>query len=284
MRRFAGVLAFGAMISFASSVSALTADGNWSDWFSYGGNVNFANWNEGLVTLNNVAYRTQNDEEGPTPGGGGQRYDIEQIFYFYQDAGAGLTGGKLFVGLVTGFPPAGVDADHLYAGDMFFDFGADGSRDVAVATSTSTVNIDRETGNVAGSVDNAYFNNNYLITNPASQLRDPNPFTASTPWRVYRDTNSFPGGTLNALTSTTAWGQQGVHYFLEVCLEVDGSIEEIISNEQTGGLGLHWTMQCGNDVIDVVDDTPLVPVPEPSTFALLGLGVLGVGLRRKFAA
>lgn len=45
-------------------------------------------------------------------------------------------------------------------------------------------------------------------------------------------------------------------------------------------IGLHWTMSCGNDVIEGAFDPGIVP--EPSTVILLGLGLLGVfGIGRK---
>jgi len=45
-------------------------------------------------------------------------------------------------------------------------------------------------------------------------------------------------------------------------------------------IGLHWTMSCGNDVIEGAFDPGIVP--EPSTVFLLGLGLLGVvGIGRK---
>lgn len=280
MRSFAGLLALGAVISFGPAAGAITTDGDWSDWFTYGGNTGQNVWDENQVVLNAPGIRTQVDEEGPTPGGGGQRYDNEQIFYAYEDSDMNaLTGGILHIGLVTGFPPEGRPMDDLYAGDMFIDFGNTGDYTLAVATSTSGINVDEP-----GGVDSDYFGNNYTNDGTANWvIRDPCLFVASGPWRVART-----AAVENLFVSTVSWGQVGVHYFLEIGVVVDGGIEDILTNPN-GGVGLHWTMECGNDVIDVHDDTPLdptpqLPIPEPSTFALMCLGIFGIALRRRFEA
>jgi hypothetical protein len=47
----------------------------------------------------------------------------------------------------------------------------------------------------------------------------------------------------------------------------------------SGDVGLHWTMQCGNDVVE----GKVSSVPEPTTLLLLGLGLIGItAIRKKF--
>lgn len=260
-----------AMAMFAGSVSAtpITNDGNWSDWFSYGGNTAFNTWNEGLVTTTNLNIRTQNDEEGTSPGGGGQLYDIEQIFYYYDDAdNNNLTGGTLHIGLVTGFPSGGVPSDGYYAGDLFLDFGNTGSDTHAIAVGTENT----AANNFGARFGQAWGNSGA----PSWSIVNPSPFVSSAPYRV---NENLPGAVAIGGVQV-AWGSVGVHNFLEVTIAVDGASEDVLTNAN-GGLGLHWTEGCGNDVIDVSDDTPFVPVPEPATMALLGMGVLGIALRSR---
>lgn len=49
----------------------------------------------------------------------------------------------------------------------------------------------------------------------------------------------------------------------------------------TNTLGLHWTMLCGNDVVE--GEVPTTPTPEPGTMLLAGCGLIGLAVfRRKF--
>jgi hypothetical protein len=45
--------------------------------------------------------------------------------------------------------------------------------------------------------------------------------------------------------------------------------------------GFHWTMYCGNDVIEGLGQATAVPEPAPVGLFLLGLGVIGLGIVRQ---
>lgn len=288
MQKLAKSLALTSLL--AASTSALAApitDGDWSDWFSYGGNSNNNNWQESQVTLNNGAMRTQSDEEGPTSGSIIQLYDIEQIFYFYDDADANaLTGGRLHIGLVTGFPAEGIPADDIYAGDLFVDFGNTGGGiagedfDIAIATSTRAA-------------DAARFEHLWLNDGPSSWTTEEVIYPAanrSNPYRVNENAVPQPSDRTGLWNSSVAWGGMGAHNFLEISFDVADFFEDSLTNATTGGLGLHWTMQSGADAIDVQDNrsfgfnppvTPPSPVPEPYTALLVAFGVMSLALRKK---
>lgn len=295
MKKLTQILALGMMVSMASGAGALTTDGDWSDWFSYTGDQNdlvtSPNWDESRVDMNLGMIRTVVDEEGPTPGGGGQRYDTEQIFYYFEDLDANdpNSGGRLHVGLVTGFPPAGVPSDDLYGGDLFVGLGGAGGLQIGdfdFAVATSTANIDRgQAGSVAVNTtdDIDYFGTTWANTGGWGQRTVVvNDFGASNPYRMNESGSGFTDVT-NDVNTQIAWGGIGQHNFLEVSFNIDGVLENQITGDE-GGLRLHWTMECGNDVINVQDNTPLAPVPEPSTMVLLGMGVMGAIMRKKFTA
>lgn len=259
-----------AMAAFTGSASAISTDGDYTDWFSVAPAValDFNNWDDSLVTILNANYRTQVDPDDDAFGG--QDYDVEQIFYYFDDADINdpNSGGKLHIGLVTGFDGLGefpTNQPAIYAGDMFIDLGATGTYTIAVGTGLE----------VGGRAGQAWINNGWTELDPTIMPDH----AYAVPYRV----DETAGGVI-AHSATVAWGTIGTiagrRNFLEIEVDILDFMEDSIAGD-AGKIGLHWTMSCGNDDIDVIDSTPFVPVPEPATMMLLGMGVLGMALRSR---
>ena len=316
MKRLVRYLNLGVLAVMAGSASAITVDGQWDDWFSYGG-TSSENWGQSSASNSrlNADIRFQDDPEDDAVGVKGsdsedencdsenerngdsenerdgdyenehdsdqdheassaQDYDIEQIFYYYEDLDtSAYTGGTLYIGMVTGYDPRNT----LYrAGDMFVDLGYAGgpaTYDLAIATGT-------ESNSRFGDVwsNNGWSTASVVLPEHAS----------SNPYRV-RDTQ---GGASSYTNAQVDWdygvGSGDRHNFLEIGLNLDGSLEELIA---LGGIGFHWTMACGNDNINVFDSNPLTtipppplnPVPEPATMVLFGMGAGLLAVRKRMS-
>ncbi|MFP4057465.1 MAG: hypothetical protein ACLF0G_11405 [Candidatus Brocadiia bacterium] len=180
------------------------------------------------------------------PGWGGQRYDAEGLYFTHDDAWA-------YFGLVTGFPPDGVDDD--WAGDLALDIGRDGSWDLGIETTG-----DRD--HLPGALyrDIAWASGLWPSSDPTEML------SATAAWTP-------PGGTLyyNYLGDD--------HYFLETGVPLS---QLPLSPDQPTDFRAHWTMTCGNDAVDLDAQFPVTPntppsiIPEPATCTLLGSGLLAV--------
>ncbi len=246
---------FAAAVGCPSASAAITVDGLVGDWgIAPGPYGNFAQWtpNPGIAVV-------QEDQDPAVsflgPGSGGQPYDVEAI-YFTQE---GLTA---YVAVVSGFPLAGWPG--YAAGDVAIDFGSNGSYEFGVDTIGNCV------GCTGGPGIKLYGNPTW--TNALL-------FPVSSPYALATGTAV---GNVSFGYQPSAYAANG-HYAFEVGIPVSlfGSYWNGTTHD---AFTVHWTMACGNDVLDLLVPPQRTVIPEPvsSTLFLVGLGALAFA-RRKFA-
>lgn len=235
------------------------------------------------------------DGETEDPSGPGQQWDMEG-FFATLDGDGKATGEVLMVG---GYDQQ-FGQDGYDAGDIFFDFdgnvlygtdipaagqGGDNLSVVNIYGYEAAARINFTTGklDIYGLVPGSTLNASFGVNG------------SSNPWRV--DTSDTAGVILvGSVDFTYETGLTDA----EVGGELNGGDHDVLTFDIASILTLlgystdpaltpdvlmHYTMECGNDaLVGQVTVGNRYIVPEPASVALLGLGVLGLALRRRFTA
>lgn len=280
----AGILGFAGLSQAAMSDWHLTpggtsfGTGQYANWTPYGGpNLN----NATAATTGAISGVTYSLWDGygvhgnTSTGGnvsnfGGQQFDIKAL-YMRNDA------TKFYIGIVTGFNPAGTVDPYNTA--VKINMG-----DVAInsnfANSTAAYGIKAVTAAVGSSGSTKTYAGGTWTTPDASNGFSGVPYS-----------NMTSLGSLLGSDATYSYSSTGVSYFDSVTntnvpidlLEFSVPRSEIGASANGTTINLDWAMTCENDAVHATYTFGnMIPVPEPATIGLLVVaGVIAVARGRR---
>jgi hypothetical protein len=191
------------------------------------------------------------------PGYGGQDFDAEYLFYK-------ASGSTLFLGLQTGFDVVDGHVEYgnknYWAGDLVLSMAG---TDYAVDFGLSHCGWSDRDGCATPQVDTAGLYENIVWDNDVAYGSSGPLAMASGDLIVGLDSNIAGSADVNGETS----------YFRQVAFDVSS-----LGLGDEFDLDIHWTMSCGNDLIEA---GTVVQVSEPGTIVMLVLGVAGLALLRR---